>query len=262
MTASSPSPVTGWGGDPSRPETWNQVVREPEPVATFDPGAVKPVLIGVTASVLGAEVIGLALGFVGIGPPALIVAIFYAVLFGGMLTTCVNASRSHGRGRLSVDFGWRLQPSDFGLGIVVYWLAGFAFFVAYMPWLKTDVDSFGDSLTGDRDGWLALVAILAIVVAAPFIEELVFRGVLQRSLVPMLGVRNAIIVQASLFGLYHASPMFGWYNIGVVIPRIAFGIVLGIAAHRWRRLGPGIAAHVINNLIFISLVLASTGTTV
>jgi membrane protease YdiL (CAAX protease family) len=76
-----------------------------------------------------------------------------------------------------------------------------------------------------------------VVVGAPIIEELVYRGLLQGALVRRVRPAVAVVVVALLFALVHFRP--------VQYPGLfAFGLVLGVCALRTRRLGMAIAAHV------------------
>src|SRR5262249_15765370 len=70
-----------------------------------------------------------------------------------------------------------------------------------------------------------------------------------RSLQHRLGSVWAVIVQAAIFGACHANPTYGVRNIAVILSITAVGIVLGITAHRYRRLGPGMIAHGLFNLV-------------
>jgi membrane protease YdiL (CAAX protease family) len=82
--------------------------------------------------------------------------------------------------------------------------------------------------------------IVAIVALAPLVEELFFRGLLQRSLLRWMGPAPAIALQAGVFALTHFQKL-------QFAALFAFGAVLGYVAHRTGRLGPGIAAHMVFN---------------
>ena len=96
---------------------------------------------------------------------------------------------------------------------------------------------------------LAALITLAVVgiVVAPLVEELLFRGVLLRSLLPIVGPAGAAIVQGVLFGLYHFSPDLGLYNVVLLVANGTFGIIFGFVALRRRSLGTGIVAHALTN---------------
>jgi len=75
-----------------------------------------------------------------------------------------------------------------------------------------------------------------LAVGAPIVEELFFRGLLQRALLHRFGTVPSIVGSAVFFGLAHFEAL--------QLPAlVAFGIVLAVLAHRTGRLGPGMFAH-------------------
>ena len=82
---------------------------------------------------------------------------------------------------------------------------------------------------------------LYVGLAAPLFEELVFRGLLMRSIEPY-GQRLAIVLSALLFGLYHGNPVQTPYAFLV-------GLVLGYVAMEYNILW-AMVLHMFNNLIF------------
>ena len=95
-------------------------------------------------------------------------------------------------------------------------------------------------------GWLVgLVAI--VVVGAPFVEELMYRGLLQGAAVRRLNDAVAVIAVAAFFAAIH----FRWVEFpGLFV----FGLILGSCALRTRRLGMGIFAHMAFNATGLLLV--------
>lgn len=82
---------------------------------------------------------------------------------------------------------------------------------------------------------------LYICVGAPIAEELLFRGLLLRSLQPM-GKRFAIIVTAVLFGLFHGNIIQAPFACIV-------GLVLGYVTVEYS-IGWAMVLHMFNNMIF------------
>ena len=78
-------------------------------------------------------------------------------------------------------------------------------------------------------------------VAAPVVEELVFRGAVQQLAQP-LGKGQAICLQAVLFALQHAGPAGMAWALGC-------GLVLGALRERTGRVWPGVLLHTLNNLL-------------
>jgi len=78
-------------------------------------------------------------------------------------------------------------------------------------------------------------------IAAPVIEELVFRGAVLRCARPF-GRREAVCLQAVLFALQHGSPAGMAYAL-------VCGLGLGWLADRTGKVWPGILLHTLNNLL-------------
>lgn len=95
----------------------------------------------------------------------------------------------------------------------------------------------------------ALSMFLYVGFAAPIAEELLFRGVLLRGLLPY-GKKSAIIVTSLLFGLFHGNLMQAPYAFVV-------GLVFGYVAVEYNILW-AMVLHMFNNLI-ISDVLVRLG---
>jgi membrane protease YdiL (CAAX protease family) len=96
----------------------------------------------------------------------------------------------------------------------------------------------------DRPPLLEALAAYALVPA--LCEEIVFRGVLARS----LGRRTALVVaalaSAAVFSAYHLS-------LVQALPTLTLGIVLGVIAIRADSIAPAALAHAINNAIVIAM---------
>jgi membrane protease YdiL (CAAX protease family) len=101
----------------------------------------------------------------------------------------------------------------------------------------------------DRAGGASTLLLFAVVViGAPVVEELFYRGLLQRSLAARFNEGAVLVAVAAIFALVHFRP--------VELPGLfVFGLVLGWAALRARRLGPAITIHIGFNLTGLLLVL-------
>jgi membrane protease YdiL (CAAX protease family) len=179
----------------------------------------------------------------------------------GLVGVTLWASRRKGRGDLDRDFGFRLEGRDVPKGVVV----GLACYFILVPLIvllvetlfhDVNVSQQSEELTADASGWSMALLGPFLVVGAPLVEELFFRGLLQRSLVRRLGVMPGIVIGGFLFGLAHGMvDIDGWTVVALVLALSAFGMVLGTLAHRTGRLGPGMVAHGVFNLITV-LILA------
>lgn len=182
--------------------------------------------------------------------------------YGPSLMWCRYASTRWGTGHLRTDVGLVPRWSDLGWGPVV-WLCAIvsqvvvgAVVVGFDIPLQNNTDGIAE-LAADRTYVIALV--LTAVVAAPVVEEIVFRGVVLRSLLGRLPVAVAVGAQAIVFGVAHVDPVRGAGNIGLVVVLSGVGAALGGAAFLLRRIGPTIVAHAILNGVVMVLVL--TGVT-
>lgn len=182
-------------------------------------------------------------------------------LWTGMVGATVAASRRKGRGTLAADFGLRARWADLGLGaavavavqLFVLPLVG----VLLRPLLGRPEVSGPVQEMLDRAAGPALVLLVAsVVVGAPFVEELFFRGLLLRSLRRRMPPAAAVGLSSVIFGLAHASALPGPAVALVMISLSVFGAVLGVLALKTGRLGPSIVTHSVFNLftlVFLAL---------
>lgn len=195
-------------------------------------------------------------------PVAVYVAVLATVGYGPSLWWCWYVSRRWGTGRLGHDIGLTPRFADLGWGPVV-WLGAIgaqlamgAVVLALDIPIANNTDGV-DGLSADRTYVWALV--ISAVIAAPLVEEMVFRGVVLRGLRSRLSVVVAVLLQGVLFGAAHADPVRGVGNIGLVMVLSAVGVAFGVAAVLLRRIGPSIVAHAIFNGAVLALLL--TGVT-
>lgn len=86
------------------------------------------------------------------------------------------------------------------------------------------------------DATAATVVVVAVVLVAPFVEELYFRGLLLRALWGRMGRVGTVALSAVLFGLAHAQLL--------QLPAlVVFGLVAGTLVVATRRLAPAMWAH-------------------
>lgn len=90
---------------------------------------------------------------------------------------------------------------------------------------------------------------LSAVVVAPILEEILFRGLILRSL-QKFGNTFAIIVSSVLFGLFHG-------NLQQTIPVMVASVVLGMVAIRTNSLWPSVIIHSVNNALTLLFQAAS-----
>ena len=165
------------------------------------------------------------------------------------------ASRRKGTGSVAEDFGLRLERRDVGIGVLAGALSQFVLVnlvVALFRFLGPDVNIGRQArdLTNDAEGIMLGVLAPFLILGAPLVEELFFRGLLQRSIARRLGPPIAIVGSAVAFGLVHLQPdLTGWSQLALTTALASFGIVLGVLAQRAGRLGPSLVAHATFNTI-------------
>jgi uncharacterized protein len=180
------------------------------------------------------------------------------------LVGTVIASRQGGSGSPRKDFAISARLLDL-VGVPIGAAAQLMLVPAvYVPLRALWPDTFSDEALSEtaqdlvdraRNTSDAMLILLvgAVVIGAPLVEEIVYRGLLQR---PLLGRFNrvavlqlAVVVGVALtFALIHFRP--------VEYPGLfAAGLVFGICAWRSGRLGMSIAAHIGFNAVGIAMAL-------
>lgn len=91
-----------------------------------------------------------------------------------------------------------------------------------------------------------LLSVALVVIVAPLVEEIVFRGVLQKAIVVRWGRGLGIGIAAGLFALYHFTP---W----LFVPLFALGVACGWLAESRRSLLPAISLHGAYNVIPVAI---------
>jgi membrane protease YdiL (CAAX protease family) len=100
------------------------------------------------------------------------------------------------------------------------------------------------------DGAWFIVLFLIVVVGAPLVEELVYRGFIQGGLQTQLGSTWALIIAAAWFTVVHLEP--------IEFPGLfAFAIVLGLCYKRTQRIGLSVVTHLAFNATGLLLVALS-----
>lgn len=114
-----------------------------------------------------------------------------------------------------------------------------------------------EQVSTDLAGWgLAIFAIFAVI-AAPVLEEFVFRGLLFRSIADRNGFWAGAIVSAVAFGAFHLlTPGDGLDVLALGLTHVGTGI--GLAWIYWtrRNLLASIAGHGVFNLIAVVAIVA------
>lgn len=269
------SPPPGWYPDPSAGpgavRYWNGVswtnqvalpaaaVRPPRPP---HPTLPFPVAVGAIASV-GVPLVASRFVLRWLAdfrwPIAVYVVILTILAYGPPLVFWRHASARWGSGSMRADVGLSARWSDAGWGPVT-WLACFgAQMVTAIIVMLTKMPMQGNTETirqaRDNPGYVVPVLIVAVI-AAPIVEEIVFRGLVQRGLLSVMRPWAAVGLQAVLFGAAHYDPARGMGNLGLVFVLSGVGAVLGGSSYLLRRLAPNMIAHAILNALAMTIALS------
>lgn len=93
----------------------------------------------------------------------------------------------------------------------------------------------------DLGSQTGIFTFLAMVIAAPILEELIFRGIILDGLLKNYSPIKAILISSFLFGLVHLNP---WQ----FVTGLLFGIFCGWVYYRSRSLSLSIIIHMVANL--------------
>ena len=181
-----------------------------------------------------------------------------ALSYGPSIGWLYYVRRRWGAGRFD-SVGWRFRWSDLAWGPIT-WVAAIgvqlvlaAVVLVFEIPLSSNVESISEA---DADRAYLVATAVAAVVAAPIVEELVFRGLVLRGLLSRFGAVLAIGLQGILFGIAHVDPARGIGNVGLAVILSGVGIALGTSAYLTRRLGSAVIAHAIFNGVVVAILLS------
>jgi hypothetical protein len=188
--------------------------------------------------------------------PLWMVAITEAFLWVGFLGVPLVVTRFKGNGIVR-DLGLQVRPIDVPIGVVAGLASQFILVPALSyPWIwllgrkSADLAQPAQDLAAKATDPLgAVLLVLIVAIGAPIVEEVFFRGLLQRSLLRRVGPILAVAGSGLFFGLTH-------FELLQLPALVGFGVVLGVLAFRSGRLGPGIFAHLSFNAVTVAILLA------
>ena len=199
-------------------------------------------------------------------PPEWYVGTSLVGLWVGFFLGPLVASKVRGTGRFLRDLGVRFRLVDLagipiGLGAQVLLDALYAPFLPYLKHFTAPTHK----LVGAAHGWGFLAIAILTVCAAPFFEEILFRGLAFKALArifapspPSATVRRAlaivaaVVVDGVLFGLAH-------WELYQFAGLAAFGMLLAAISYKTGRLGMNMVTHASFNLLAVLAVFATSG---
>ena len=151
------------------------------------------------------------------------------------------------------SLGWVKAPfsevSMVGWGLLLFFMAVFLQVLLRMP---PDTETpFDKAMFGDR--YSPFVMTVFGVTAAPVIEEIWFRGLLQPVLTSATGVFPGILITSVLFAAMHLAQYAGIWQSGVVLTAVAFGF--GVIRHITGSTRASSVAHIAYNALPFALTL-------
>ena len=151
------------------------------------------------------------------------------------------------------DFGWEFKKNDIlpglliGLGTQI--AAGLLYLPLYVIFDDIDVSEPARELVDKATGLGVFLLFLVVVVGAPVVEEIFYRGLTLKSFEKKMGGRLALVVSSLLFAVAHLQL--------IQFPALfLFGFVAAYLARKYDRLGRAVWAHVgFNATTVIALLL-------
>ena len=153
------------------------------------------------------------------------------------------------------QMGWRMRPADVPVGIAVGLLLQFLLLpLLYIPILEVfediDVERPARELTEMAQAPVEVVALVFMtVIAAPFTEEVFFRGLLHGALRDRFGPVRAVAISSLAFAVVH-------FQVVQFPALLVIGIVHAVLVVATGRLGPALWSHAAFNAATVIVLLA------
>lgn len=175
-----------------------------------------------------------------------------------MVGALVYIAQRFGTGDLRPDFGLTFRAADL-LGVPIGVVTQLVLVrLVYLPleaiWPGTftmdKIEERARSTFESAQGGGVVLIVLAVVVGAPLVEELVYRGLLQGAFTRRLSDWIGVVIVAAWFAIVHFEPV---ETPGLFV----VGLVFGVCAWRAGRLGLSGVAHMAFNATGLILVAAT-----
>lgn len=177
--------------------------------------------------------------------PTWVLALSALTLWGPYIGVLLWVSNRQGSGNFAQDFALRFQAKDLwgiplGMASQLLLVALVTLpFQLMFPSLfnKEAVEKRANDLfDAAQGGWIVLLFVI-VVVCAPLVEEIVYRGFIQHNLAVAYGARISLFLASFWFAAVHLQ-------LAEFPGLFAFALVLGLCFSRTKRLGLSIVTHV------------------
>ena len=209
-------------------------------------------LLGQVSTILAIVAIGLIDQDIDLEDPSLeITAILQSALWIGTLG--IPLWLYYSKGVSWRQFGWRFKRSDIFKGLLIglgtQIAAGLLYLPLYVISDDIDVSEPAKELVDKATGLGVFLLFLVVVVGAPVVEEIFYRGLTLKAFEKKMGGRLALVASSLLFAVAHLQ--------FVQFPALfLFGFVAAYLARKYDRLGRAVWAHVgFNATTVIALLL-------
>jgi len=197
------------------------------------------------ANVCGSLVIS-ALGYGAVEVvPTWVLALSALTLWGPFVGVLFWTSKHRGSGNIVQDFSLSFQAKDLWgvpLGIACQLLLVVLVTLPFQ-WLfpslfnSEAVEKRANDLFDAAHGvWIVLLVVI-VVICAPLVEEIVYRGFIQHNLGVAYGARISVLLASFWFAAVHLQ-------LAEFPGLFAFALVLGVCFSRTKRLGLSIVTHI------------------
>ena len=258
--------------DDGLPPGWSGVEAEADPMVVEGTSAPIPiaagfaVLIGGLIGAVVGAIVGLQIGLytesdlLSLESSSVLIRFLIASSLGQFLTMGLLLwlfSRVRGSGRWTEDYLFRFRAKDvfwMPLGTLVQIVSIILVALAATA-LGVEIPSqeAAEAIESSQSLAQQFGLFLVIVVAAPIVEELLFRGLWLRAFMARMSTVGAVIATSLLFGLAHLLDPSAAFLVPALV---VVGVVLAVVTIRTGRLGPAVMIHVGFNLTTFVILLA------
>ncbi len=177
--------------------------------------------------------------------PTWVLALSALTLWGPYVGALLWVSKRNGTGGFIQDFALRFQARDLWgiplgmasqLLLVVLVTLPFQWMFPSLFNKEAVEKRANDLFDAAQGGWIVLL-IVVVIICAPLVEEIVYRGFIQHNLAVAYGARISLLLASFWFAAVHLQ-------LAEFPGLFAFALVLGLCFSRTKRLGLSIVTHV------------------